>query len=131
MQIESDLRVHVQLKGSKGEIDIYRIDQKKGIHSHETFSGGLRDAEIMLQDRTRTAFNNVRESEIYLGVNIATAVILFVEALRYRSKLLITASLVSGATAIYANQRRTTHINEYRWLEKEGMALEKHDDNFS
>ncbi len=131
MQIESGLRVHVQPKGSKGEIDIYRIDQKRGIHSHETFPGGQREAEIVLQNRTSATLNNIRESEIYLGVNVATAVILFLGALRYRSKLLMTAGLVSGVTAIYANQRRTIHINEHNWLEKEGMALEKHDDNFS
>lgn len=122
-------RVIVQPRGQGEKLDIYRLVGGRTVAS-EDFEN-TEDADAKIRHRIQSSLDNIRESKIFLGLNAAVAAILFVEALRRRSKVLTAVGLAAGAGALYANSKREIHTEELDWLEKEENAVELFDDGLT
>lgn len=127
MAVEQDAEyVHIQSRNGK-LVDLYRLNSETGFVSQETFE--IESVERILQDRLSSAHESLKDSEVFLGLNIATSAVLFVEAIRRRSKVLIAASLIPAAGAVYADSVRKNRWREIVWVEKEMMGMEDHKDS--
>ena len=121
---------HIDIQPRAGEaIDVYRIDGAIMLRC-ENFPNP-NDAEITLQERTALVSASVSEAKLYLGFNTGIAAIIFLQALRRRSRVLAAVGLAAGTGALYANGRRKAYAKESGWLEKEMIALEEYRDEQS
>ena len=121
----SESRVHIQ---SRGEIvDFWRIRRDNTSISHQ--SHPKESVDKILSESSEVAYESLRESEINLGLSVATAAILFMEAIKERSKKLAAISLVPAVGVVFSARNVKKHKEEIGWLEKETLKWEDHPDN--
>jgi hypothetical protein len=127
MASKSETEGHVSILPRRGgRLDIYRVSDDFSETRQETHE--IDSVNESLDYRLKSENESLRESEIFLGLNLATAAILFVEALRQRSKTVAIAAIIPVAGVLYANNRRINHMEEIKWIEKESIAVENHFD---
>ncbi len=123
----SESRVYLQTRGEV--LDIWRIGEGNSSISHE--SHPLESVDKIISERSQRAYESLRESKINLGLNIATAAILFAEAIRERSKKLVVISAIPAAGVVFSARNVRKHREEIDWLEKESLTWEDHPENIT
>jgi len=122
---EAESYVHIQTRGNL--VDVWRIEKDMSM-SHETHATDLMDA--ILFEREVAANGKLREANVFLGLSIATVAVMFVEAIRSRSKALTAISLLPITGALYAGIQVNRNKKEINWLEKEVFEGVKQIENF-
>jgi hypothetical protein len=114
--------VHIQTRDS-GVVDVWRVNEAGVTIGHDVFEDS-ESGEAILQDRESAAHKKLSVSEVNLGLNIAVSAVIFLEALRRRSRVLALVGLAAGVVAINANDTRRERVQELSWLGKEAIELE-------
>jgi hypothetical protein len=77
--------------------------------------------EILI--KTKRELVNIRDLQMLLGFNLSTAVILFIETIKLKSKTLGILTDVTACSAIYLNNLERIHDEELLWLNRENRQL--------
>jgi hypothetical protein len=119
---ETDRYIYIQPRGCLGALTLYRVDLKGLCTVSQTYENSdVAKQEILT--KTNTELVNVRNLQMLLGFNLSTAVILFIETIKLKSKTLGILTGVTAGSAIYLNHQSTIHSEELLWLKNENKQL--------